>query len=217
MTFEANLAKYGLLDKEHRIYENKKKFDIDTVFSGLLGTEGNEKGLLIPLGAWDNGGFLQTPTTEFSIPDDVYRGIGLKVKETCQGGILKMTVYNDSETDFLTLRMAKFMIRAEDKTLMNPIDPRTTFDTNDELGNKNCRLLHVHQNADTAPLYKNTRTIALPPKQLIVLDKSFLAPIYMKSGTEQNKRFCYGLALNFDTKIQLKLEIHKKVYNVNTS
>lgn len=211
MTFEANLAKYGLLDKEHRVYEDKRKQDIDTLF----GT--SAKSLIIPLGAWDNGGFLGSPTEHFAIPDHVYRGIGLKEKETCQGGILKLTVYNDSETDFLSLRMAKFMVREEDKTFMKAGDPETNFTTTDSLGQADTRLVHVHQDANTAELYKNVRTIAIPPKQLVVLDKSFLAPIFMKSATAQNKRFMYGIRLDFDTKIQIKTEIHKKVYNVNTS
>lgn len=220
MTFEANLAKYGLLDKEHRIYENKQKHDITTVFSALTGGDGDEKGLMIPLGAWDDGGVWNSitgVTTEFAIPNKVYNGIGLKEKETCQGGILKMTIYNDSETDFLSLRMAKFMVRAEDKQFVPPIDPETPFTTNDTLGDDECRLLHVHQNADTSPIYKNVRTIAIPPKQLVVLDKKFLSPVYMKSATLQNKRFVFGVRIDFDTKIQIKTEIHKKVYNVNTS
>tara|TARA_B110000495_G_C23015549_1_gene601415 strand:+ start:1302 stop:1943 length:642 start_codon:yes stop_codon:yes gene_type:complete len=213
MTFEANLAKYGLLDKEHRIYEDKQKQDIDT----LWGTEG--KSLVIPLGAWDSNiwGAIGGASDNFSIPSDVYRSIGLKEKETCQGGVLKMTVYNDSETDFLSLRMAKFMIRETDKTSMKAGDPRTNFVTSDTLGQDNTRLVHVGLDKVTAKLYKNVKTIAIPPKQLVVLDKSFLAPIYMKSATLNNEYYMYGVRLDFDTKIQIKVEIHKKVYNVNTS
>jgi len=216
MTFEANLAKYGLLDKEHRIYEDKRKHDITTVFGTLTGGDEEDKSLIIPLGAWDDNGWLGT-STEFAIPQDVYQAIGLKEKETCQGGVLKMTVFNDSETDFLTLRVAKFMVRAEDKTKIESGDPRTRFTTEETQGTAKTRLVYVHQNADTAELYKNVSTIAIPPKQLVRLDKKFLAPIYMKSATTQNKKFMYGLRIDFDTAIQLKLEIHKKVYNVNTS
>ena len=149
--------------------------------------------MIIPLGAWDDGGFLGSASTHFGIPDHVYRGIGLKEKETCQGGILKLTIYNDSETDFLSLRMAKFMVREEDKNFMKPGDPETNFVTTDTLGQADTRLVHVHQNSDTAELYKNVRTLAIPPKQLVVLDKSFLSPIYMKSATLNNKRFMYGI------------------------
>jgi hypothetical protein len=214
MTFEANLAKYGLLDKEHRIYEEKKKQDIDTLF----GTSG--KSLIIPLGAWDEGGVWGTvtgATTHFGIPNKVYNAIGLQEKETCQGGVLKMTVYNDSETDFLSLRLGKFMVRESEKTYIKEGDPETNFTTNDTLGTDLTRLVNVGLDKNTAKLYKNVKTIAIPPKQLVVLDKSFLAPIYMKSATLQNEWFMYGMRIDFDTKIQIKVEIHKKVYNVNTS
>ena len=214
MTFEANLAKYGLLDKEHRIYEEKKKQDIDTLF----GTSG--KSLIIPLGAWDEGGVwgaITGATTHFGIPNKVYNAIGLKEKETCQGGVLKMTVYNDSETDFLSLRLGKFMVRESEKAYIKAGDPETNFTTNDTLGTDLTRLVNVGLDKNTAKLYKNVKTIAIPPKQLVVLDKSFLAPIYMKSGTLNNEWFMYGMRIDFDTKIQIKVEIHKKVYNVNTS
>jgi hypothetical protein len=213
MTFEANLAKYGLLDKEHRIYEEKKKQDIDT----LWGTNG--KSLVIPLGAWDDNvwGAIGGASTNFGIPSDVYRAIGLKEKETCQGGVLKLTIYNDSETDFLSLRMGKFMVRESEKQYMKAGDPETNFETTDTLGVDNTRLVHVGLDKNTAKLYKNVKTIAIPPKQLVVLDKSFLAPIYMKSATMNNEYYMYGLRIDFDTKIQIKVEIHKKVYNVNTS
>lgn len=214
MTFEQNLAKYGLLEKEHRVYEEKKKQDIDTLF----GTEA--KSLVIPLGAWDEGGVwgaITGATTNFGIPNHVYNGIGLKPKETNQGGVLKMTIYNDSETDFLSLRMAKFMVKEIDKTNIKAGDPETNFVTTDTLGQDNTRLVHVHQDKTTAPIYKNVRTLAIPPKQLVVLNKSFLAPQYYKGASENNDYFMYGIRIDFDTKIQIKVEIHKKVYNVNTS
>lgn len=214
MTFEQNLAKYGLLEKEHRVYEEKKKQDIDTLF----GT--SAKSLVIPLGAWDEGGVwgaITGATTHFGIPNHVYNGIGLKPKETNQGGVLKLTIYNDSETDFLSLRMAKFMVKEVDKANIKAGDPETNFETTDTLGQDNTRLVHVHQDKTTAPLYKNVRTIAIPPKQLVVLDKSFLAPQYYKGASENNDYFMYGIRIDFDTKIQIKVEIHKKVYNVNTS
>ena len=109
------------------------------------------------------------------------------------------------------------MIRETDKTSMKAGDPRTNFVTSDTLGQDNTRLVHVGLDKVTAKLYKNVKTIAIPPKQLVVLDKSFLAPIYMKSATLNNEYYMYGVRLDFDTKIQIKVEIHKKVYNVNTS
>jgi hypothetical protein len=209
MTFEQSLAKYGQLSKEHRIYEEKKKQDIDTLF----GTE--TKGLMIPLGSWDDGGWTGVGAN-FAIPNSVYRdGVGLNTDEIKQGVALKMTVFNDSEVDFLSLRMAKFKVTEDEKDYVNNLDPETNFTTNDILGDKSCRLLRVHQHRNTAPIYKDVKTIAVPPKQLVVLDKSYLAPIFMTSATIKNKYWAYGLRIDFDTRIQVKVEIHSKVYNVN--
>ena len=86
MTFEQNLAKYGLLEKEHRVYEEKKKQDIDTLF----GT--SAKSLVIPLGAWDEGGVwgaITGATTHFGIPNHVYNGIGLKASKDLKKTIRK--------------------------------------------------------------------------------------------------------------------------------
>ena len=216
-SFQRNLAKYGLLDSEHRIYESKNKHENTTWFSSLTGTD--EKGLMIPLGAWDDNDWsvLGVPSTQFSIPGEVYQSIGLKEKETCQGGVMKMTVFNDSETDFLTLRIGKWKVRESEKQYLKELNPESPFVTDDTLGTETTKLLKVGQNKNTAQLYQNVTSIPVPPKQLIVLDKSFLAPIYMKSATEANEKWAYGYRVDFDTDIQIKIEIHRKVYNVNTS
>ena len=136
-------------------YEEKKKQDIDTLF----GTSG--KSLIIPLGAWDEGGVWGTvtgATTHFGIPNKVYNAIGLQEKETCQGGVLKMTVYNDSETDFLSLRLGKFMVRESEKTYIKEGDPETNFTTNDTLGTDLTRLVNVGLDKNTAKLYKNVKS-----------------------------------------------------------
>jgi hypothetical protein len=209
MTFEQSLAKYGLLKKEHRIYENKKKFDVATFF----GTEA--RGLMIPFGASDDS--WSGVGSNFSIPTSIYQKIGLAEDETKQGVAVKLTVFNDSETDLLTLRTAKWKVNEDDEQYVNTLDPETEFTTNDTLGDKSVRLVHVHQHKNTAPLYKDIKTFPVPPKQAVILDGMFLAPIFMTSASTKNKYWAYGARIDFDTKITLKVEVHSKVYNVNPS
>ena len=209
MTSEQVLARYGLLKQEVRLYEYKRKFDTQTLFSN------SEKGIMIPFGIFDDswGGV----GSNFNAPNDIYQKVGLNTDELKHGVGVKLTVFNDSEQDYLTLRTALFKSTEDDADHIPTLDPTSMFDTNETLGDDQVRLMHVNRHKDTAPIYQNPRTYAIPPKQLVVLDKDFLAPEFMHSASDKNKYWAYGARLDFDTKITMKLEVWSKIENLNPS